>query len=178
MQACTAISCLLPQLGEDSGQRGAEAHVSHPHPLGLPAQAPARQRLGVCAAPGEASTASCIQAGVPACWLLLLEVGCLPGWCWPLLTCGELSGAAAAAGAPLLLPPVPAALLPCKPLQVDLRGAIQAGISFCRAANGAVLSEGPIPLQFVHRIRRRDLPQQWQREMPNRERLLREEADQ
>ena len=61
---------------------------------------------------------------------------------------------------------------------MDLRGAIQAGISFCRAANGAVLSEGPIPLQFVHRIRRRDLPQQWQREMPNRERLLREEADQ
>ena len=63
-------------------------------------------------------------------------------------------------------------------LQVDLRGAIQAGISFCRAVNGVVLSEGPIPLQFVHRIRLRDLPEQWQRELPNREQALREEAEQ
>jgi hypothetical protein len=68
--------------------------------------------------------------------------------------------------------------LPCQPLQVDLWGAIQAGIDFCRAANGVVLSEGPIPLEIVHRIRLRALPEQWQREMPNREHLLRAEAEQ
>lgn len=108
---------------------------------------------------------------------------------------------------------------PCAPVQVDLRGAIQAGIPFCRAANGVVLSEGPIPLRFVRRakasagaagwevhmptlrirsvlsparplltnparslslshsaLQLRDLPEPWQREIPNRERLLREEA--
>ena len=90
-------------------------------------------------------------------------------WCRRRRRC-----AAAAAACPRC----PAALLPCKPLQVDLRGAIQAGISFCRAANGAVLSEGPIPLESVHRIRLRALPEQWQREMPNREHLLRAEAEQ
>ncbi|KAL4427786.1 hypothetical protein ABPG75_001875 [Micractinium tetrahymenae] len=58
---------------------------------------------------------------------------------------------------------------------VDLRRAIQAGIPFCRAANGVVLSEGPIPLDCLERVMLRDLPEEWQREIPNRERLLQEE---
>lgn len=37
--------------------------------------------------------------------------------------------------------------------QVDLKGAIEAGIPFCKAANGVVLSEGPIPTRFVHRVK-------------------------
>ena len=40
----------------------------------------------------------------------------------------------------------------CAP-QVDLKGAIEAGIRFCKAANGVVLSEGPIPTRFVHRVK-------------------------
>lgn len=36
---------------------------------------------------------------------------------------------------------------------MDLKGAIEAGIPFCKAANGVVLSEGPIPTRFVHRIK-------------------------
>lgn len=42
--------------------------------------------------------------------------------------------------------------LSAPPQQVDLKGAIQAGIPFCKAANGVVLSEGPIPTRFVRRI--------------------------
>ncbi|KAL4449428.1 hypothetical protein ABPG77_007072 [Micractinium sp. CCAP 211/92] len=60
-------------------------------------------------------------------------------------------------------------------LQVDLRRAIEAGLPFCRAANGVVLSEGPIPVQFLRPVKLRDLPEDWQREIPNRERLLQEE---
>ncbi|EFN60036.1 hypothetical protein CHLNCDRAFT_133253 [Chlorella variabilis] len=60
---------------------------------------------------------------------------------------------------------------------VDLRGAIQAGIPFCRAANNVVLSEGPIPLQFVRRIRLRDLPEEWQRAIPNRDSLMEKEEE-
>lgn len=41
----------------------------------------------------------------------------------------------------------------CPPQQVDLKGAIQAGIPFCKAANGVVLSEGPIPTRFVRRVK-------------------------
>lgn len=57
-----------------------------------------------------------------------------------------------------MLPTCPA--LPCPAVsccdlwvQVDLGAAIGAGIRFCRAANGVVLSEGPVPLQYVHRIK-------------------------
>lgn len=98
----------------------------------------------------------------------------------------------------------------CVLLSVDLRAAIAAGVPFCRAANGVVLSEGPIPLKFVQRVKVRadckgrqlrrlvavaagcppharsaappsrtaqlhELPEDWQREMPNPERLFREE---
>lgn len=102
----------------------------------------------------------------------------------------------------------------CTRSQVDLRGAIQAGIPFCRAANNVVLSEGPIPLQFVRRIRvrsrvpwmgprravvaacctgrppastsalcalravqLRDLPEEWQRAIPNRDSLMEKEEE-
>ncbi|KAI7842738.1 hypothetical protein COHA_003667 [Chlorella ohadii] len=41
----------------------------------------------------------------------------------------------------------------CILLKVDLKGAIEAGIPFCKAANGVVLSEGPIPTRFVHRVK-------------------------
>lgn len=37
-------------------------------------------------------------------------------------------------------------------VQVDLGAAIKAGIPFCKAANNVILSEGPIPLAFVHRV--------------------------
>lgn len=35
---------------------------------------------------------------------------------------------------------------------MDLRLAIEAGLPFCRAANGVVLSEGPIPLRLLRRV--------------------------
>lgn len=105
---------------------------------------------------------------------------------------------------------------------MDLAAAIkEGGLQFCRATNGVVLSEGPIPVRYLRRIKvsagvtcaggsrsaggwvpvaggrapqccvmpnllpgrychtplqLRDLPEGWQKEMPNRERLLQEEA--
>lgn len=60
--------------------------------------------------------------------------------------------------------------LPLLPLlcQVDLERAIRDGIQFCKAANGVVLCEGPIPLRYIQRVRLSELPQYWQDEAPNK----------
>jgi hypothetical protein len=46
-------------------------------------------------------------------------------------------------------------------LKVDLHAAISAGIEFCRAVNGVVLSEGPIPVEYLKRVGLKDLPPAW-----------------
>lgn len=56
----------------------------------------------------------------------------------------------------------------CVLLKVDLKRAVEDGIGFCRAANGVVLSEGPIPLRYLSRVRFGQLPREWQEQAPNR----------
>ena len=62
-------------------------------------------------------------------------------------------------------------------LRVDLAAALGAGVPFCRAANGVVLSEGPVPRRFLERVGLGDLPPDWRRHVPNRERLRGEGGD-
>jgi RNA:NAD 2'-phosphotransferase (TPT1/KptA family) len=39
---------------------------------------------------------------------------------------------------------------------------VQDGHAFFTAANGVLLTEGPLPLQYVHRVERSELPDSWQ----------------
>lgn len=46
-------------------------------------------------------------------------------------------------------------------LKVDLRRAVEARIKFGKAANGVVLTEGPVPLDYVQRVWPEELPLHW-----------------
>ena len=101
-------------------------------------------RAAATAAAGAAAGAACCCAGPLQAAQLLLAGTALPS-------------AGMAAGAPAsvctrLAQPIPNGPPPPPYRQVDLGAAIrQGGIGFCRAANGVVLSEGPIPTRFLHR---------------------------
>ncbi|CAG9466167.1 unnamed protein product [Pedinophyceae sp. YPF-701] len=47
-------------------------------------------------------------------------------------------------------------------LRVDVRGAMDAGHEFFVSTNGVLLTPGPLPLAFVQRVERSDLPDAWQ----------------
>jgi 2'-phosphotransferase len=50
-------------------------------------------------------------------------------------------------------------------LKVDLGGAIEHGVEFCKASNGVVLTEGPVPARFLQPVNWGDLPREWRKQV-------------
>lgn len=57
----------------------------------------------------------------------------------------------------------------CTCLQLDVAAAMQAGHELLLAANGVLLTAGPLPVRHVRRVQRQDLPLEWQQRRQQQE---------
>ncbi len=51
------------------------------------------------------------------------------------------------------------------PVQLDVQQAMEAGQELSLAANNVLLTVGPLPVQYVKRVRLDELPIEWQRQL-------------